>query len=70
MTEYGAFTGLPLDLPPGKHPFDPCLQVLTHILGERKTAAFLGVPYGWPTPTERAEDEPPITTVVPLAEYL
>lgn len=42
-TEVGAWTGLPLDLPPGQHPFDWYIQTLTALLGERKAAAYLGV---------------------------
>lgn len=41
--ERGSVTGLPMDLPPGQHPFDWYLSVLTNVLGHRKTAAYLGV---------------------------
>jgi hypothetical protein len=41
-SELGTWTGLPLDLPPGQHPFDGYLSALTNILGWRKTATYLG----------------------------
>jgi hypothetical protein len=41
--EMGAVTGLPLDLPFGRHPFDWYLAALNATLGQRKTAHYLGV---------------------------
>lgn len=41
--EIGQWTGLPLDLPPGQHPFDWYLSAMTRILGVDKTAMYLGV---------------------------
>lgn len=41
-TEVGSVTGLPLDLPPGRHPFDGYLYAMTRILGMRTTARYLG----------------------------
>jgi hypothetical protein len=40
--EIGTFTGLPLDLPPGRHPFDWYIYMLEATLGHRKTARYLG----------------------------
>ena len=40
--QVGQFTGLPLDLPPGQHPFDWYLSAMTRILGHRTTARYLG----------------------------
>lgn len=37
------WTGLPANLPPGRHPLDNYLRALANILGKEKAAAFLGV---------------------------
>lgn len=65
MSEVGQFTGLPLDLPPGKHPFDWYIQSLIGIIGERKTAMYLAVRW-----EPLARFDPDVTTVRALPDYL